>query len=227
VAFFPLGSIDYGARRGAQGNLTSRSSRNEDFSAESSASLRRSGNNVSWSEIKTKFLTSCTARSRQEGRVEAARAPEPRVWSAGPSAVPGKTKGARPVHSRPDGEADARGWPSTPCSGRDFEIRHGGGQSSRAAPNNPILTGEAGVGKTAVVEGLSVRIAQKDGRAAEETCRENAEPRPPSRPARDQGGFENRLEVRPRGGHVLASDHLVIDEAHRIGGRGERGGPGW
>ena len=46
--------------------------------------------------------------------------------------------------------------------GRDFEIRQLVDILMRRRQNNPILTGEAGVGKTAVVEGLALRIAEGD-----------------------------------------------------------------
>ena len=49
-----------------------------------------------------------------------------------------------------------------PVTGRDFEIRQMVDILMRRRQNNPILTGEAGVGKTAVVEGLAVRIAEGD-----------------------------------------------------------------
>src|SRR5271169_5342283 len=49
-----------------------------------------------------------------------------------------------------------------PVLGRDFEIRQVVDILTRRRQNNPILTGEAGVGKTAVVEGFALRIAHGD-----------------------------------------------------------------
>ena len=49
-----------------------------------------------------------------------------------------------------------------PVTGRDFEIRQLVDILMRRRQNNPILTGEAGVGKTAVVEGFALRIAEGD-----------------------------------------------------------------
>src|SRR6185369_6056713 len=49
-----------------------------------------------------------------------------------------------------------------PVTGRDFEIRQLVDILMRRRQNNPILTGEAGVGKTAVVEGFALRIAESD-----------------------------------------------------------------
>ena len=54
--------------------------------------------------------------------------------------------------------ARARQGEIDPVLGRDFEIRQMVDILTRRRQNNPILTGEAGVGKTAVVEGLALRI---------------------------------------------------------------------
>ena len=56
----------------------------------------------------------------------------------------------------------ARDGKLDPVLGRDAEIRLMIDVLTRRRQNNPILTGEAGVGKTAVVEGLALRIAQDD-----------------------------------------------------------------
>ena len=48
-----------------------------------------------------------------------------------------------------------------PVIGRDSEIRHVIRILSRKTKNNPVLIGEPGVGKTAIVEGLAQRIVRK------------------------------------------------------------------
>src|SRR5689334_24218291 len=56
----------------------------------------------------------------------------------------------------------ARAGKIDPILGRDSEIRQIIDILTRRRQNNPILTGEAGVGKTAVVEGFASRLAQGD-----------------------------------------------------------------
>ncbi|WP_298264397.1 type VI secretion system ATPase TssH [Acidocella sp.] len=58
--------------------------------------------------------------------------------------------------------ARAKAGKIDPILGRDFEIRQAIDILTRRRQNNPILTGEAGVGKTAVVEGLALKIAEGD-----------------------------------------------------------------
>jgi type VI secretion system protein VasG len=115
-----------------------------------------------------------------------------------------------------------------PVSGRDEEIRQIVDILMRRRQNNPILTGEAGVGKTAVVEGFAVRLAKGDV--------------PP--PLKDvsllsldigllqagasmKGEFENRLrqvidEVQASPKPII----LFVDEAHTLIGAGGAQGTG-
>src|SRR5205823_5265378 len=115
-----------------------------------------------------------------------------------------------------------------PVIGRDFEIRQVIDILTRRRQNNPILTGEAGVGKTAVVEGFALRVVAGDVP-------------PPLRSvavrtldlgllqagAGVKGEFENRLksviaEVKASPQPVI----LFIDEAHTIIGAGGAAGQG-
>ena len=124
--------------------------------------------------------------------------------------------------------AMARAGQIDPVLGRDSEIRQIIDILTRRRQNNPILTGEAGVGKTAIVEGFAVRIAKGDV--------------PPS--LRDvtvrtldlgllqagagvRGEFENRLKSVIE--EVKASPRpivLFIDEAHTLIGAGGAAGQG-
>ncbi|RQP38412.1 type VI secretion system ATPase TssH [Burkholderia ubonensis] len=120
----------------------------------------------------------------------------------------------------------ARDGKIDPVIGREAEIRQAIDILMRRRQNNPIMTGEAGVGKTAVVEGLALRIAADDVP-------------PPLRGvalhvldmgllqagASVKGEFENRLksvidEVKKSAHPII----LFIDEAHTIIGAGGQAG---
>ncbi|MBX9583315.1 MAG: AAA family ATPase, partial [Gemmataceae bacterium] len=151
--------------------------------------------------------------------------------AAGP-AEPGKPSVAGPTPNLDqythDLTAAARAGTIDPVVGRDAEIRQVIDILTRRRQNNPILTGEAGVGKTAVVEGLAARIAAGDVPE-------------PLRPvvlrtldlgllqagAGVKGEFENRLkgvlqEVKASPAPVI----LFVDEAHTLIGAGGQAGQG-
>ena len=113
-----------------------------------------------------------------------------------------------------------------PVIGRDPEIRQAIDILMRRRQNNPILTGEAGVGKTAVVEGLALRIAQGE---VPEVLRgveiHTLDMGLLQAGASVKGEFENRLknvidEVK-RSPHAII---LFIDEAHTMIGAGGAAG---
>ena len=158
--------------------------------------------------------------------------------SDGTGAEPGEASGAMAPAAMGKQEAlkkfaidlteKARKGEIDPVTGRDEEIRQIVDILMRRRQNNPILTGEAGVGKTAVVEGFAVRIAKGDV--------------PP--PLKDvslmtldigllqagasmKGEFENRLrqvidEVQSSSKPII----LFIDEAHTLIGAGGAAGTG-
>ena len=113
-----------------------------------------------------------------------------------------------------------------PVLGRDFEIRQMIDILIRRRQNNPILTGEAGVGKTAVVEGFALRIAQGDVPPP----LKNVDVRTLDlgllqAGAGIKGEFENRLksvieEVKASPKPII----LFIDEAHTLIGAGGSAG---
>ena len=78
------------------------------------------------------------------------------------AAVPGQSGGSVLAQYAQDMTARARSGEIDPVSGRDEEIRQIIDILMRRRQNNPLLTGEAGVGKTAVVEGLALRIVAGD-----------------------------------------------------------------
>ncbi|GKS96807.1 type VI secretion system ATPase TssH [Acidovorax sp. SUPP2825] len=167
--------------------------------------------------------------------------PESRLGAAdgsGLSGVPGEASGATGPTGTGRGEAlqkytvdlteRARQQELDPVTGRDEEVRQMVDILMRRRQNNPILVGEAGVGKTAVVEGLALRIAAGDV--------------PP--PLKDvqlrvvdigllqagasmKGEFENRLralldEVQASTAPIV----LFIDEVHTLIGAGGQAGTG-
>jgi type VI secretion system protein VasG len=124
--------------------------------------------------------------------------------------------------------AEARAGKMDPIVGRDEEIRQLVDILMRRRQNNPILTGEAGVGKTAVVEGFALRIASGDVPPP----LKNVELRVLDvgllqAGASMKGEFENRL--RQVIDEVQASETpiiLFIDEAHTLVGAGGAAGTG-
>jgi type VI secretion system protein VasG len=166
--------------------------------------------------------------------------PEEKLTAAdgAPMAAPGEASGAMAPAQMGKQEAlkrfatdlteRARRGEIDPISGRDEEIRQVIDILMRRRQNNPILTGEAGVGKTAVVEGFAIRLARGDV--------------PPplqnvslctldigllQAGASMKGEFENRLrqvidEVQSSPKPII----LFIDEAHTLIGAGGAAGTG-
>jgi type VI secretion system protein VasG len=122
--------------------------------------------------------------------------------------------------------AQARAGKIDPILGRDAEIRQVVDILTRRRQNNPILTGEAGVGKTAVVEGLALRIAAGDvPPALREVVLRTLDLGLLQAGAGVKGEFENRLksviqETKASPKPII----LFIDEAHTLIGAG--GGAG-
>jgi type VI secretion system protein VasG len=115
-----------------------------------------------------------------------------------------------------------------PVLGRDFEVRQVVDILTRRRQNNPILVGEAGVGKTAVVEGFAVRIAQGDvPPPLKNVTLRTLDLALLQAGAGVKGEFENRLkglieEVRSSPTPII----LFIDEAHTMIGAGGQAGQG-
>src|ERR1700676_3745491 len=107
-----------------------------------------------------------------------------------------------------------------PVIGRDDEIRRGIQVLSRRTKNNPVLIGEPGVGKTAIVEGLAQRIVSKD---VPESLRDRRVI------ALDMGAliagaaYRGEVEGRPKGVLKEVADGegaiiLFLDELHTVVG---------
>ncbi len=101
-----------------------------------------------------------TLGAQDGGAVGAAR---PRAGAAGDAVAPAAMgRGEALARFCVDLTARAREGGLDPVTGRDEEIRRIVDVLMRRRQNNPLLTGEAGVGKTAVVEGLAQRLARGD-----------------------------------------------------------------
>ncbi|PUZ32359.1 ATP-dependent chaperone ClpB [Staphylococcus arlettae] len=113
-----------------------------------------------------------------------------------------------------------------PVIGRDEEIRNAIRILSRKTKNNPVLIGEPGVGKTAIVEGLAQRIVRKDvpDSLLDKTIFE-LDLSALVAGAKYRGEFEERLkavlkEVKESDGRII----LFIDEIHMLVGAGKTEG---
>ncbi len=123
--------------------------------------------------------------------------------------------------------AMARQGKLDPVVGRDLEIRQVMQTLTRRRKNNPVIIGEAGVGKTAIAEGLAQRIAAGDVPDSLQNRRVMALDLPAMvAGSKFRGEFEERLksvidEVKEAGGEVI----LFLDELHTmVGAGGSEGG---
>ena len=111
----------------------------------------------------------------------------------------------------------------SPVIGRDSHIRSVIRILSRKTKNNPILIGEPGVGKTAIVEGLAQRILNKDvPEALKDKTIFSLDMTSLMAGAKYRGDFEERLkavleEIKEAEGKII----LFIDEIHSIVGAGK------
>ena len=218
-----LASVDYGAARVRSGHLL--------LALLSNTSTARLARDVSKEfahisvETLQKDLPDITSDS-SEAR-DAVALGETASLSGGANVatgVPGKTKALDQYTEDLTGKAAA--GKIDPILGRDFEIRQIVDILTRRRQNNPILTGEAGVGKTAVVEGFALRIHQGD---VPEPLR-NVAVRTLDlgllqAGAGVKGEFENRLksvidEVKSSPQPII----MFIDEAHTMIGAGGAAG---
>ncbi len=224
VEAWTIGSIDYNAGQVRTGFTVLALATNDEL-VRLMRDISREFQKIQPDALKKDFA-SIIANSGEEVQAAAAAA------AAGPGAP---AAGPRPGGKSPNLDQftinlteKAKTGKIDPVLGRDFEIRQVVDILMRRRQNNPILTGEAGVGKTAVVEGFALRVAQGDVP-------------PPLRNvivrtldlallqagAGIKGEFENRLkglieEVKASPIPII----LFIDEAHTMIGAGGQAGQG-
>jgi type VI secretion system protein VasG len=171
-------------------------------------------------------------------RIVAGSPEETLTASDGTGAAPGEASGAIPPAAMGKQEAlkrfttdlteQARSGKMDPIVGRDEEIRQVVDILMRRRQNNPILIGEAGVGKTAVVEGFAQRIARGDVPPSLKDVQLRAlDVGLLQAGASMKGEFEQRLrsvidEVQASPRPVI----LFIDETHTLVGAGGAAGTG-
>lgn len=218
-----LASVDYGAARVRSGHLLLALLSN-DGTARLARDVSREFSHISVEALQ-KDLPDITQDSA-EARDAVTLGETAGVSGGTPVAtgVPGKTKALDQYTE--DLTAKAAAGKIDPILGRDFEIRQIVDILTRRRQNNPILTGEAGVGKTAVVEGFALRIHEGD---VPEPLR-NVAVRTLDlgllqAGAGVKGEFENRLksvieEVKSSPQPII----MFIDEAHTMIGAGGAAG---
>jgi type VI secretion system protein VasG len=218
-----LASVDYGAARVRSGHLllallsnssTARLARDvsKEFAHISVESLQKDLPNITQdsSEARGAAALGETAASSNGANVA--------------TGVPGKTKALDQYTEDLTGKAAA--GKIDPILGRDFEIRQIVDILTRRRQNNPILTGEAGVGKTAVVEGFALRIHQGDvPDPLKNVAVRTLDLGLLQAGAGVKGEFENRLksvidEVKASPQPII----MFIDEAHTMIGAGGAAG---
>jgi type VI secretion system protein VasG len=214
-----LGSIDYGAAQIRTGFTILALAQDEDL-ARILREVSKEWSKIEAEALKKDFVSIIAGSHEDAVTAEAGEAPV----EGAPRPAGGKTPNLDQYTVNLT--ENARKGKIDPVLGRDAEIRQIIDILMRRRQNNPILTGEAGVGKTAVVEGFAMRIA-------------NGEVPPPLKNvtlrtldlallqagAGIKGEFENRLkglieEVKSSPTPII----LFIDEAHTMIGAGGQAG---
>src|ERR1043165_1094518 len=189
-----------------------------------------------FTKIKLEELTDNFAKITAGSVEDGLRASDGSGMSAGAS--PGEASGALAPAAMGKQEAlakfsvdlteKARKGELDPIVGRDEEIRQGVDILMRRRQNNPILTGEAGVGQTAVVEGFALRIVAGDvPPALKDVTLRTLDVGLLQAGASMKGEFEQRLrqvieEVQQSPKPII----LFIDEPHTLIGAGGQAGTG-
>jgi type VI secretion system protein VasG len=217
-----IGSIDYGANRVRTGHTILALTSNEEL-ARIVNEVGKEFQKIQAADLKAQFPKII------DGSVEDDMAATEAAAAAGQPGV------AKPGGKTPNLDQftvnltdNAKKGKIDPVLGRDFEIRQIIDILTRRRQNNPILTGEAGVGKTAVVEGFALRVVQGDvPPPLKNVTVRTLDLALLQAGAGIKGEFENRLkslieEVKSSPTPII----LFIDEAHTMIGAGGQAGQG-
>src|SRR5437667_724805 len=220
-----LASVDYGAAQVRSGHLLVALLASDDL-RRLAREISREFASVSVESLKKDFaeITATSAEAREATSLSGQ--PSATEAAAGGPVTGGKTKALDQFTI--DLTARARAGKVDPVLGRDHEIRQIIDILTRRRQNNPILTGEAGVGKTAVVEGFALRVAAGDvPPPLKNVTIRSLDLALLQAGAGIKGEFENRLkglieEVKSSPTPII----LFIDEAHTMIGAGGAAGQG-
>lgn len=218
-----LASVDFGAARVRSGHLLLALLSN-DRTARIARDISKEFDHISEEKLASGFAEITGDSSEARDAVALGEAPGVSGGEAVASGIPGKTKALDQYTE--DLTAKARAGKIDPVLGRDFEIRQIIDILTRRRQNNPILTGEAGVGKTAVVEGFALRIAEGDvPDPLKNVAVRSLDLGLLQAGAGVKGEFENRLksvidEVKSSPQPII----MFIDEAHTMIGAGGAAG---
>ncbi len=154
-----VASVDFGAARVRSGHMTLALLANDSF-ARIARDISKEFDHISVESLRTELANIISDSSEERDAVALGEASGVSSGAPVASGIPGKTKALDQYTE--DLTAKAAAGKIDPVLGRDFEIRQIVDILTRRRQNNPILTGEAGVGKTAVIEGFALRISQGD-----------------------------------------------------------------
>ena len=216
-----IASVDFGEAAVRSGHLLC-ALLSDDLLRQVVHAASRDVERISGEELRRRLLE-ITARS-EESRVAAVAQRGPGAPS--PARPAGPTKTPSLDQFTIDLTARARAGEIDPVLGRDAEIRQVIDILTRRRQNNPILTGEAGVGKTAVAEGFALRIVAGDvPPSLQNVSLRTLDLGLLQAGAGVKGEFENRLKsVIQEVKSSLIPIILFIDEAHNMIGAGGAAG---
>ena len=223
-----IGSIEYGAPRVRTGHVLLALLTVSEL-ARMASDISKEFEKVAPEVLKKDFvtITSASAEAAAElGAIDSAASSASASSGGGAPKAGGRTPNLDQFTV--DITANARAGKIDPVLGRDFEVRQLIDILTRRRQNNPILVGEAGVGKSAIVEGFARRLADGDvPPPLKNVTLRSLDLAMLQAGAGVKGEFENRLkglieEVKNSPTPII----LFIDEAHNMIGAGGSAGQG-